>query len=244
MGIKILPPDINQSEREFICRGDQLITGLGSIAELTAKTCERIIAERREGAFRDYFDFMQRVRPRRKEVEHLIKCGALRSLNPNEPGLLMKNQVYFKNKHNRNLTQAIVYQVQLDAYSDHQRIEKEMTLLGFSATDHPLALIEEKIDWEEIVAADELEEYKGERVKFVGWPVTQRRVITRQQEYLKFITFEDRYGLCESVLFPNVYKQYGHLTSHKAAFLVTGIVQSRIPGEANLIIEKLEIIDS
>lgn len=58
---------------------------------------------------------------------------------------------------------------------------------------------------------------------------------------MKFITFEDRYGLCEAVLFPNVYKQYGHLTNQSAAFIVTGVVQSRVPGEANLIVEVLEV---
>ncbi|NIV03969.1 MAG: hypothetical protein GWN59_04985 [Calditrichae bacterium] len=56
------------------------------------------------------------------------------------------------------------------------------------------------------------------------------------------MTLEDWYGLCEVVLFPKTYQQYGHLTKTHGPFLIWGLVQSRLPGEVNLIVRKLEVI--
>ncbi len=242
MGIGLLPPDINRSRREFSCAGDTIIAGLESVFELTRKTRERILAEQAKSPFCDYYDFMQRVQPREGEVKNLIKAGALRSLDPNEPLMLLRNKLYFKNRRNRSLTESLLHQVRLLPYNKHQRILNEIEMLGFALTDHPLALFESKIDWEAATPSYQLEAHKGKRVQFVGWLVAHRRVAARNREYMKFLTLEDRYGLCEAVLFSRVYKQYGHLTRSSGPFRITGTVQSRLPGEANLIVERLELI--
>jgi DNA polymerase III alpha subunit len=59
---------------------------------------------------------------------------------------------------------------------------------------------------------------------------------------MKFLTLEDRYGLCEAVMFPKAYSQYGHLVKGYGPYLVTGTVQSRLPGEANLLVEEISVV--
>jgi DNA polymerase III alpha subunit len=59
---------------------------------------------------------------------------------------------------------------------------------------------------------------------------------------MKFLTLEDRYGLCEVVLFPGVYEQYGHIIRTHGPYIITGKLQSRLPGEANIIAEKVELV--
>jgi len=243
MGIQFLPPDVNSSKREFTCHGDTIRVGLDMVFELTEKTKNRILMEREKGPFKDYFDFIQRVQPREGEVENLIKCGALRSLDPNEPRLLLQNKLYFKHRRKRNLTTSLLQNVQLVPYNKYQRILNEMEILDFTVTDHPLALFEDKIEWNRITSSFELESRKGETIQFVGWLVTSRRVKTKNEEYMKFLTLEDRYGLCEAVMFPAVYNKYGHLVTSYGPYLITGTVQSRLPGEANLLVEKLEAIE-
>ena len=76
----------------------------------------------------------------------------------------------------------------------------------------------------------------------VGWLVTYRRVMTRGGDYMKFITIEDDHGLCEAMLFADTYKRYGHLTTGHGPYRITGRVQSRLPGEANLIVEEVAVI--
>lgn len=243
MGIELLPPDVNHSQREFTCHENSIRVGLDVIYELTDKTKERIILEQQKLLFKDYYDFVQRVQPREGEVVNLIKCGALRSLDMNEPRLLLQNKLFFRHKRNRNLTEALLQNVQLQPYNKYQWVLNEMEMLDFAVTDHPLMVYEDKIDWQQITPSFKLEEKKGERIRFAGWVVTTRRVATKKDEYMKFLTLEDRYGLCEAVMFPKVYSQYGHLAKGYGPFIVTGTVQSRLPGEANLIVEKLEVVE-
>lgn len=45
------------------------------------------------------------------------------------------------------------------------------------------------------------------------------------------------------MLFSKTYQQFGHLTRGSGPYLITGAVQSRLPGEANLLVEKLEVVE-
>jgi DNA polymerase-3 subunit alpha len=243
MGIQILPPDVNFSSQEFTCFNDTIRVGLDGIYELTEKTKAKILKERCVAPFNDYYDFVQRTQPREGEIANLIKCGALRSIDPNEPKLLLQNKLFFKHKRNRNLTNALLQNVRLIPYNKYQRILKELEMLDFSVTDHPLALFHDQIDWKFVTPSFELETKKGQRIHFVGWLVTSRRVKTKNEGYMKFLTLEDRYGLCEAVMFPKVYQQYGHLVKSFGPYRVTGTIQSRLPGESNLLVEKLELIE-
>ena len=51
-------------------------------------------------------------------------------------------------------------------------------------------------------------------------------------------------GVMECVLFPKVYQEYGALLESVGPFIVIGRVQSRIPGEANVIVEKIKKLNS
>lgn len=243
MGIKLLPPDINYSKHEFTCVNDTIRIGLDMVYELTEKTKDHILQQRSKQSFSDYYDFVQRVRPREAEVNNLVKCGALKSLNPNEPYLLLQNQLFYRNKRNRNLTNALLQGVNLIPYNQYQRLLYEMEILDFTISDHPLGLFDDKIDWHTVVPSYDLEHQKERKIQFAGWLVTSRRVKTQKEEYMKFLTLEDRYGLCEAVMFPKVYNKYGHLVKGYGPYLITGTVQSRLPGEANLLVEKLEVVE-
>ena len=117
-----------------------------------------------------------------------------------------------------------------------------MEVLDFAVTAHPLTLFKDHIDWNTIVTANELELHRNETIRFCGWLVTSRRIATSKNQYMKFLTLEDFHGLCEAVLFPAAYVKYGHLVRTHGPYIVTGKVQSRLPGEANLIVDKLEIV--
>lgn len=244
LGIQILPPDINQSQHEFTCRNNTIISGLATVHELTRKTAERIIAEQQASAFHDYYDFILRVRPRQGEVENLVKAGALRSIHPNEPLLLLKNKLYFKNKRNRSLTESLTHQVRLEPYQKARRIINELEILGFAASGHPLELFQKALNGRDIVSSAELENYRGQRVNIAGWLVTHRRVMTKNREYMKFMTLEDVHGVYEAVLFSGVYQTYGKQIKSHGPYLMSGIVQSRLPGEANLIVDRVEVLST
>jgi DNA polymerase III alpha subunit len=74
--------------------------------------------------------------------------------------------------------------------------------------------------------------------------VTSRRAPTKDGRYLKFATIEDKHGLMEAVLFPEVYDKYGKTLKGHGPFKITGTIQSRVKGESNIIVESVRIIRS
>lgn len=83
-GIDILPPSVNQSERDFsvVMDGDarKILFGLGAVKGLGDSAIDAILEARNDGAFESIFEFCERVSTRKvnkKGLEALIKSGAL-----------------------------------------------------------------------------------------------------------------------------------------------------------------------
>lgn len=242
MKIKILPPDVNYSHKEFTCEAGAIRTGLSPIFELTERTMQTILDERKKHEFTELFDFIRRTRAGEKELTHLIKCGALGSVHPSAPQLMLLKNLFFKNNKKSGITHYVTGETMLEPFNTYQKILNEMEMLDFAASDHPLYFFEDYIDKSSIVDSNKIEQYCNKRIRVCGWLVTSRRAPTTSHRFMKFLTLEDRFGLCEVVLFPNVYEQYGHITRTHGPYIITGKVQSRLPGEANLIAEKVELV--
>jgi len=83
MGINILPPDINESQKDFSISGENIRFGLAAVKNVGEAAIESIIDMRREAAFTSFMDFLSRVDLRkvnRRVIESLIKCGSFDSL--------------------------------------------------------------------------------------------------------------------------------------------------------------------
>ena len=85
-GVKILPPDINRSERNFSITDGKVLFSLSSIAGVKNQADE-IIAERQNGPYTSIIDFCSRVRLNGKAVEHIISAGALDSFGENRSAM-------------------------------------------------------------------------------------------------------------------------------------------------------------
>lgn len=84
LGIKVLPPDINESFSKFTVKGDTIRFGLSAIKNVGVNVIESIVARRNErGTFRSFGDFCNKIDTsavNKKAVESLIKVGAFDSL--------------------------------------------------------------------------------------------------------------------------------------------------------------------
>ena len=243
MRIRLLPPDVNYSDAWFTCENDAIRCGLAPVFELTERTLQAILRERKQQLFSGLYDFIRRTRAGQKETLHLIKAGAMGSLHPSAPQLLMQAQLFYKNKGRTVLVEYVSGRSMLPPWSARQKIINELEMLDFTITDHPLALFEADVDLESFVKSCDLERYNRQTVRCIGWPVTGRRVKTNGGRYMKFLTLEDRYGLFEVVLFPDTYDRFGMLLDKRLPYIITGRVQSRLPGEANLIAGKVSVLN-
>ncbi len=91
-GLKLLPPDINESALNFtVVAPDTIRYGLGAIKGLGRNAVEMLLAARQPGAFTSLDDLCQRIEVQRigsRALEALVKAGALDMLGPNRPSLL------------------------------------------------------------------------------------------------------------------------------------------------------------
>ncbi|HEY2770350.1 MAG TPA: DNA polymerase III subunit alpha [Solirubrobacteraceae bacterium] len=91
MGIEILPPDVNESDHEFVVVDGNIRFGLDAVKGVGFAAVEAIKRAREEGPFQSLFDFCERVDGRavnKKAIEALIKCGAFGSTGATRKGML------------------------------------------------------------------------------------------------------------------------------------------------------------
>ncbi|MGB2710541.1 MAG: DNA polymerase III subunit alpha [Conexibacter sp.] len=92
MGIEILPPDVNDSDHEFIVLDGKIRFGLDAVKGVGYAAVEAIKRAREEdGPFASLWDFCARVDGRtvnKKAIEALVKCGAFGSTGATRKGML------------------------------------------------------------------------------------------------------------------------------------------------------------
>lgn len=83
LGLKILLPDINESEIEYIGKDNWIRIGLMAIKNLSYSSMEKIVSERKKnGRYKSLRDFLERTKIGKSETSILIQCGAMDSLAP------------------------------------------------------------------------------------------------------------------------------------------------------------------
>ena len=166
-GIKVLGPDVNESELKFSVnsRGD-IRFGMGAVKGVGESAVQCILEERRKnGEYKNIFDFVQRVNLsscNRKNIENLALAGGFDSF----PGI-KREDFFVKNAKEETFVEVLVrygnkYQVDkaaatnslfggemaveiatpeiipAPAWSDLERLNRERELVGIYLSAHPL----------------------------------------------------------------------------------------------------------
>ncbi|MCS6827473.1 MAG: DNA polymerase III subunit alpha [Caldilinea sp.] len=143
LGIPLRPPHVNFSCEECtpVIRDGQalLYMGLNQVRNLRRISVQAILAEREHGPFSCLSDMVRRVPLQRKELAHLIQCGALDGLGPSRAALL---------KEAMRSGQAGASQCAFDFMAEQvapesaaQRLKWESHILGQPVSVHPLDLL-------------------------------------------------------------------------------------------------------
>ncbi len=85
LGIKLLPPDINESGKEFtVNNSGDIIYSLNAIKGLGASAVNNIITARKNGSFKSLTDFIQRTnKVDKSNIQALLKVGAFNNIEKN-----------------------------------------------------------------------------------------------------------------------------------------------------------------
>lgn len=232
MGIRVLPPDINESLRDFTYMSDtQIRFGLLVVKNLGEEVVETIIQERKaHGPYQDLADFAGRVSHHafnKKSLEALVKAGALdrfgerKQLLENVDRILMHNKNVQREKamNQQSLFAAaptlMTSQITLRSVAPadlRELLAWEKELLGLYVSAHPFDQAGQAFTTF-LTPLTQLKTQKdGTFVKSGGIVSHIHEIITRKGDPMAFVTVEDTIGQQEVVVFPEVYaKSKDHL---------------------------------
>jgi DNA polymerase-3 subunit alpha len=255
LGVEVLAPDVNESQRDFTVVDEGIRFGLTGVKNVGDGAIESILQARtQEGRpYRDIFDFAARIdgrRVNRRVVESLVKCGAFDSLHPNRnavwSGLDVALEAGAAQQRDREIGQESLFGGPRGAsgptpslpdapeWADRQRLEFEKEVLGFYVTGHPLASVLPKLRQFTDVTADAVDGRDGREVRAGGILTSLRETRTRRGAHMAFATLEDMTGSFDLVVFSEPFAQYGGLLKTAAAddsgagpkpLLVTGTLE-------------------
>ena len=173
MGIKVLPPDVNEGEGVFTAVGDNIRYGLYAIKSIGRPVVDLILQERNEnGNYKTLQSFLERVSSRevnKRAVENLIKAGALDGLDGNRQQMITVFSTIMDNlaseKKKSMAGQMTLFDLvpeeekkdyeiclpKLEEYSKEIKLGFEKEVLGIYLTGHPLEEYEER--WRKNISA-------------------------------------------------------------------------------------------
>jgi DNA polymerase III alpha subunit len=130
----------------------------------------------------------------------------------------------------------------LKEYSPERRRREECEILGFMTDAHPMQLHAEDLRQFRLCPSTELHRYVGRYVRAAGMLTTAKPVHAKTEEPMEFATFDDGYGLIEAVLFPQVFRERGHVLFDQGPFIFRGKVEEEF-GAVTLTIAHLERLE-
>jgi DNA polymerase III alpha subunit len=143
LNIAVMPPHVNISERSFTLvqiKRPFLWMGLGQVRDLRRKSVKAIIHERGVGPFVDLPDLLARVDLQEKEIDHLIRCGALDDLGESRAQMLAEAEQLARAGSHRQLMFAFARPEGVNPETAADRFQWESHILGMPVSVHPLDL--------------------------------------------------------------------------------------------------------
>ncbi|HVV29944.1 MAG TPA: DNA polymerase III subunit alpha [Mycobacteriales bacterium] len=255
MGIKVLPPDVNESDGMFTARGTDIRFGLTAIRNVGANVVASLIEARTaQGRFADFPDFLAKVPAQvcnKKTVESLIKAGSFDSLGHTRRGLLSVHveaiDACLETKRAEAVGQYDLFgggdeagsgelvglpalRIPLDEWDKSTLLAFEREMLGLYVSDHPLSGVEHVLaaaSDHPITALQGESVADGTMVTLGGLLTNVVRKMTKQGAPWATATLEDLDGGIEVLFFPNTYATVAHQIVEDGVVLVRGRVDKR-----------------
>jgi DNA polymerase-3 subunit alpha len=232
MGLKLLPPDINQSVAGFAVQGDSIRYGLAAIKGVGQAHVEALVAARSAGgAFRSIFDLCERLGSQalnKGVLEVLVGAGAMDVLPGNRAQKLAVLEDALAQgasaERDRKSGQISLFGAieegassdgrgeampALDELPDEVRLQREKDALGFYLTGHPLNRVQAQIRRWTTCEIRRLEGMTDRAPVTIGGII--RAVRTRAPKNgasgskMAVVEIEDMSGVTEVVIAPKLY---------------------------------------
>jgi DNA polymerase-3 subunit alpha len=223
-GIKLLPPDINRSDRDFTVEDGQVRFGLAGVKNVGVGAIQDVLEARKKGPFANFWDFLERVnltKVNRKVLEALIQAGAFDSLTPQRArlmagleGVLDKAQTIKRLQAARQMSMfdglaaagPDDWLPQVPDWEESVKLAREKEALGVYLTGHPLDAYRGLLKRGCKVTTADLAEVPDSQEVALGVVITAlAEKVSRKGGRLAILTVEDLAGSAEAVVYSDLY---------------------------------------
>lgn len=265
LGIKVLPPDVNEAQMVFTPVGEDIVFGLASIRNVGANVVSSIIASReKHGKFKDFTDYLNKIDSAacsKKVTESLLKAGAFDGLGHPRKGIylvhsdaidavsnikkaLSKGQFdLFAGQSNSGSDEVFTVKIPDEEWDTKEKLSLERHMLGLYVTGHPLEKISKSLKKHTDTTVTQIhgqEVSDGKQVKIGGIVSSVVRKVNKNGAPFSSLIVEDSSGaMIETYLFPATYAKYGELVVEDSIVVVKARVNYR-EDKAVLIAQEVE----
>ena len=249
MGINILPPDLNESQRDFSISGENIRFGMAAIKNVGLAAIDSIISMRQDGKFTSLVDFLGRVDLRKvnkRVIESLIKCGAFDSLGYKRSQLMEHYEKAIdeaQRSQKEKLSSQSSFFEQFDSgdssgenglksyqipdnvpeWDQKKILSTERETLGFYITGHPLLRFADRLKFVTNANSGNLNSKRDkDNVTIAGIVSGISEKKTKRNDIMCYVTLEDLQGSINTIFFADIYKKYYSLLHEEEPIVIKG----------------------
>jgi DNA polymerase-3 subunit alpha len=249
MGIPVLPPDINESQKAFAASDGAIRFGLAAVKGVGEAAAQSILDERTKSRFASFTDFALRLDSRlvnKRTLDALIAAGAFDSLGRNRATLSAASERILA-RAQRQREEAELGQENLFASSTEEtgpakddfpdepewsldrRLQGEKDVLGFYVTGHPLTRFADEISRFADARVADLSGRVDQQIRVAGVLVNLKKQkikkgVNEGKTMLK-ATLEDTTGSVPVAVFASLYEKIGGWVRADLPVLVSATVR-------------------
>ncbi|MBB4663736.1 DNA-directed DNA polymerase III PolC [Conexibacter arvalis] len=271
MGIEILPPDVNESDHDFMVVDGNIRFGLDAVKGVGYAAVESIKRAREEdGPFTSIWDFCERVDGKsvnKKSIEALIKCGAFESTGASRKGMLevleTAQAAGQKAQQDALIGQGSIFDlgggtdgggaaaafaapthppIPAEEFDQNELLAAEKESIGLFISAHPLKTVREAMRAKVDCSLADLSERKDGEWVTVGGIITQtKRLRTKRGDHMMFATLDDLEGQVELLIFGRTLAASEEAFEMDAVITLRGRVDHKDASKTTVVVQEAEI---
>ena len=257
-GIRVLPPDINESGKDFTVVGGVIRFGLVAIKGVGGSAIETVVAARvNEGPFTNIYDFCRRADLRlvnKKCLESLVQAGAFDSTGGG------RAQVFESVERAMQYGQSMQAQAErgqdslfdmpgtstkpelsapqladVPSWPEMEKLAREKSVIGLYVSGHPLLKFEREVEeFANVRLGDPSGFTNLAGVRACGIITAIRRKVDKRNNTMAFVTIEDFSGKADCIVFSDPFTKFQSIIQPDAMVMVAG--KGELNGDALRII--------
>jgi len=253
MGIKVLPPDVNESDVDFTAIGTDIRFGLAAVRNVGVNVVESLKVSRAgKGRFTSFGDFLAKVDVQvcnKRVIESLIKAGAFDSLGHTRRGLFAVHVESVDSVLDTKKAEAIgqfdlfgtsddfsddsiggiEVNISLDEWDKKTLLAQERDMLGLYVSDHPLFGVEHVLAMSTSMPISGVADASDGAIVTLGGLVSsvQLKTTKRSGDRWAIVALEDLEGVVEVMVWPNTFTKFATLLNDDAILLMKVRIEKR-----------------